>query len=380
MKTPFLSIIIASIVIGTIASIAFFFNAGHQHNPCTFCPEVPSPVTVQNNTPLQNISTVIIPKDSEDQNSGKNYEPAHLVVVLGINNTVRWINEADVGNTIVANNYDDHAFANATKPTTGGYMHLELTNFLTPGQSFNYTFTKIGRFGYHGEPHPWLDGWVSVLPPSSENATQTVVLNSTQIVGPCEIFRVPCPNNPTFTAQKFGSNVFIEKMTINGIDHYAVVNPEGICVYPDISSQSCTNPDDLAMLRLIGVDASVPEIVNTKSSNPLGITALLEFVPINMNWDSGPNYHYYLKISSNSTAYLLGYDICGKDLCVKNNTLSILLPMTKLQIPNYKQIGVSDTNHTWNYGDTVNMQLEVSPSLDNKTGYFLNFENSTIVP
>lgn len=121
-------------------------------------------------------------------------------------------------------------------------------------------------------------------------------------------------------------------------------------------------------------------LTNTAQANPLGITALVEFVPINMNWDSGPNYHYYLKISSTSTAYLLGYDICGKDLCVKNDTLSILLPITKLQIPNYTQIGVSDTNHTWNYGDTVNMQLEVSPSIDNKTAYFIDIKNSTIVP
>ncbi|MGI0074130.1 MAG: cupredoxin domain-containing protein [Nitrosotalea sp.] len=335
-------------------------------------------VPVQNKTPLQ-ISTVIIPKYSEDQSAGKNYEPSHLVVVLGINNTVRWINEADIGNTVAANNYDDPDFWNATTFPHGG--------IITPGDSFNYTFTKIGRFGFHGEPHPWLQGWVTVLPQSSENATQTVVLNSTQIVSPCEIFQVPCPNNPIFTAQKFGSNIYIEKMTINGIDHYAVVNPEGYCVYPDSNSQSCTNADDLAMLRLVGVNVSIPqEITNTKNYDPFGITALIIYHPPlgclgppgNGTYGCPPN-NFYLKINSNSTAYLLGYNICDGDSCAKSSGLSVLLPINTILKPNYQMIGLP-VNLQWKDGDTVSIQLQVSPILDNKTGLLVNHGNSTIVP
>ncbi len=37
MNTLFLSIIVASIVVGTIASFSFFFIAGHLQNPCKFC-------------------------------------------------------------------------------------------------------------------------------------------------------------------------------------------------------------------------------------------------------------------------------------------------------------------------------------------------------
>ena len=46
----FLYTIIASIAIGAIASIAFFFNVDHQQNPCTFCPMIPTPVSEQNKT------------------------------------------------------------------------------------------------------------------------------------------------------------------------------------------------------------------------------------------------------------------------------------------------------------------------------------------
>ena len=198
-----------------------------------------------------NVSAIIIPKDSEDQSSGKNFEPKYLVVVLGVNNTVRWINEADVPNTLFADNQDDPLFWNATHSISNG--------MLFDGRTFNFTFTKLGEFGYHTEPHPWLHGWVLVLPQSTENATQTVVLNNTQVPGPCQIFGVPCPNNTTFTAQKFGTDTYIEKMTINGVDHYAIVSPSGVCVYPLAHSDSCTDPISLAMLRLVGVDTSIPQ-------------------------------------------------------------------------------------------------------------------------
>ncbi|MDE1839891.1 MAG: hypothetical protein KGH87_08230 [Thaumarchaeota archaeon] len=42
MKTLFLSIIIASIVVATIASITLFFNPGNQ-SPCKFCPAQTTP-------------------------------------------------------------------------------------------------------------------------------------------------------------------------------------------------------------------------------------------------------------------------------------------------------------------------------------------------
>lgn len=47
MKVPFLSIIIASIVVATIASISLFFNSGNV-SPCTYCPAQRAP-----NQPLQ---------------------------------------------------------------------------------------------------------------------------------------------------------------------------------------------------------------------------------------------------------------------------------------------------------------------------------------
>jgi hypothetical protein len=122
------------------------------------------------------------------------------------------------------------------------------------------------------------------------------------------------------------------------------------------------------------------QMTNTATINPLGVTALVKYTPLNscLGFSCSP-YAFFLKLNSNSTAYLLGYDICGNDLCVKNNTLSILLPINSIENPNYTSIGLSK-NNKWNYGDTVNMRLEISPTQDKKTAYLLNIRNSTIVP
>ncbi|MDH2907608.1 MAG: hypothetical protein PXX83_05905 [Candidatus Nitrosotalea sp.] len=125
------------------------------------------------------------------------------------------------------------------------------------GKSFNFTFTRVGDFGYHGEPHPWLRGWVMVLPQSRENLTQTVVLNDTNIPSPCQMFAVPCTNIHSFSAQKFGSDIYIEKMTINGIDHYAIIHPSYSCVCPQTIGTSCTEPDNMALLEIVGANSAI---------------------------------------------------------------------------------------------------------------------------
>lgn len=135
-------------------------------------------------------------------------------------------------------------------------------------------------------------------------------------------------------------------------------------------------------VKVIPSDENLPQAKNAASSNPnpLGVTALVVYSPpdacLGMHC---PPYTFYLKINSNSTAYLLGYDICGNDLCVKNDTLSLSLPINTMPIANYRYVTLSD-NKKWNYGDTVDMRLEISSIPDNSTSYFLDIKNSTIVP
>ena len=73
-------------------------------------------------------------------------------MVIGVNNTVRWVNQDVVTAWIAADNESDPAFYNATKDPV----------FILPNKTFDYTFVKTGEFGYHGKP--WQRATVVVLP------------------------------------------------------------------------------------------------------------------------------------------------------------------------------------------------------------------------
>jgi plastocyanin len=99
------------------------------------------------------VAIVIIPEGSSLPTSEhNNFEPAVITVVIGVNNTVRWINQDVVGSKISADDKSDPAFWNIT----------ENAPLLSPGETFEFTFTKLGAYGYHSEPHPHKHGTVMV--------------------------------------------------------------------------------------------------------------------------------------------------------------------------------------------------------------------------
>ena len=92
---------------------------------------------------------VKIPKGSSNSELGKNFEPETIRVVIGVNNTVTWINEDTVPSSIVSDNYGRTGF---------GSPHL------LPEDSWMHTFTESGVYEYHSNPHPWKYGKIIVEP------------------------------------------------------------------------------------------------------------------------------------------------------------------------------------------------------------------------
>lgn len=136
------------------------------------------------------------------------------------------------------------------------------------------------------------------------------------------------------------------------------------------------------IIRYYAVNVSTAKnlTIDTQNSNTFGVTALVKYTPYDACLGfSCPPYTYYLKMNSNSTAYLFGYDICGSDLCVKKDGLSILLPLRDPLAPNYTAIGL-DENSRWNYGDTADITLYLGSASNSTTVHVLNIKNSTIVP
>lgn len=108
---------------------------------------------------LPMISEVIIPKGAANPSTTKTLDPATIDVTIGVNNTVRWINNDTVPHSVVSDieyidNNTGKKFDLSTETKDGG--------FIMPGRYYEFTFTEPGTYGYHGEPHPWIRGTVIV--------------------------------------------------------------------------------------------------------------------------------------------------------------------------------------------------------------------------
>lgn len=91
---------------------------------------------------------IMIEKNSHDPASGKSYFPINSTVVIGWNSTVSWINQ-DVAPSSVKSDYG-----------------LFDSGPILSGNEWRHDFDCVGNYGYHSEPHPWMKGWIRVLPPS----------------------------------------------------------------------------------------------------------------------------------------------------------------------------------------------------------------------
>jgi plastocyanin len=90
------------------------------------------------------------------------FNPATITVVIGVNNTVSWMNNDQVTHTLTA---DAGAFDDR----------------LAPGATFNFTFNTPGTYTYHCSIHTYMKGSVVVLagPSSSTTASSSTSTSST---------------------------------------------------------------------------------------------------------------------------------------------------------------------------------------------------------
>jgi plastocyanin len=102
-----------------------------------------------------NVSAITIPDGMNNPQTTKNFVPRILNVTIGVNNTVRWTNEGDMPIIIMASQDSCHSLF----VDTGHY--LDSGGIIKKGGSYNYTFTKAGKFRYISQ-WPWANGWVQV--------------------------------------------------------------------------------------------------------------------------------------------------------------------------------------------------------------------------
>lgn len=169
--------------------------------------------------------TIVIPPGSENQASSNSYSPDIATILIGVNSTVRWINQADVANSIVSD-----------MPVIQDGKNFGSYSSLGPGQSYEFTFTQDGTYNYHGAPHPWQKGTIIVI--KLENTTlptNELALKEGQREGPFLVEKI-------FSDSVSGLN-FIEYplATMNGIPKTLQIG--------DIVSNGCT--ESLTLVKIV---------------------------------------------------------------------------------------------------------------------------------
>jgi plastocyanin len=90
------------------------------------------------------VTVSMVPGSGSNTSIGKAYTPDPVTVVVGINNTIKWVNNDNAPHTVTAN---DASFDSGN---------------VAQGQSFTFTFTTPGTYHYHCIYHPWMIGTVIV--------------------------------------------------------------------------------------------------------------------------------------------------------------------------------------------------------------------------
>jgi plastocyanin len=103
-------------------------------------------------------AVVTIVEGSSNESNGNFFMPKNVRTTIGIDNRVVWKNTDGVPHTVTTDDgYVDRingkfdTLANSENP------------FVMPGEEFSFTFTKVGVYPYHCEPHPWMQGEIEVI-------------------------------------------------------------------------------------------------------------------------------------------------------------------------------------------------------------------------
>jgi plastocyanin len=89
-------------------------------------------------------TTIDIEPGSYNVNQTRNFVPDTVVVVIGVNNTVTWVNDDIAPHTVTS--------------TTGAFN----SGNISPGTGWAYTFTAPGTYTYFCSYHTWMKGTVVV--------------------------------------------------------------------------------------------------------------------------------------------------------------------------------------------------------------------------
>jgi plastocyanin len=105
--------------------------------------------------------TQIILPNGIGSNNKLNYEPAHAVLVIGLNNSVTFVNEDSVVHTVTAT---DKSFDSGD---------------IKGGATWSYTFSTPGNYSYYCIYHSWMKGTITVKAAGAVSGVQVIIPSGT---------------------------------------------------------------------------------------------------------------------------------------------------------------------------------------------------------
>jgi plastocyanin len=105
--------------------------------------------------PPQKTTVAILPGSSSPTQT-QNFIPKQTQGTLGLSNRVVWTNTDSVPHSVTSDTgYNDL--------TSGPFNSIQHIGLIPPQQKFTFVFTVDGVYAYHCEPHPWMQGKVTIL-------------------------------------------------------------------------------------------------------------------------------------------------------------------------------------------------------------------------
>jgi plastocyanin len=103
------------------------------------------------------VTEVSIAEGSSLESNGQFFVPKDVRGTIGISNKVVWTNTDVTGHTVTT----DDGYVDLI---SGDFNSIEqLGAILMPGETFEFTFTEVGLYPYHCEPHPWMQASVEIV-------------------------------------------------------------------------------------------------------------------------------------------------------------------------------------------------------------------------
>lgn len=124
-----------------------FASPGNYSYHCLYHNWMKGTVVVKQGTAGSILGLVTIPSGTANLNL--NFQPKDFLLIIGINNTVKFANLDSAPHTVTA---DDGSFNSGS---------------IAPGGSWVHTFSSAGTLSYHCSFHSWMKGTITIVAPKS---------------------------------------------------------------------------------------------------------------------------------------------------------------------------------------------------------------------